>query len=102
MPVKYYTQTNGQLYWSDEMIASDRCPAPTLAAGEMAYGFRVLRVELIPEIRITAYEMEHAATGAKVIHLHCDDRENLYSVGFRTPPENSTGVPHILEHSVLA
>ncbi|MGC9976575.1 MAG: insulinase family protein, partial [Syntrophales bacterium] len=59
-------------------------------------------VELIPEIRITAYEMEHVQTGAKIIHLHCYDRENLYSVGFRTPPENSTGVPHILEHSVLA
>ncbi|HET6461012.1 MAG TPA: insulinase family protein [Syntrophales bacterium] len=84
------------------MTVSDTCPIPTLAAGQMAYGFRVLRVELIPEIRITAYEMEHVQTGAKILHLHCDDRENLYSVGFRTPPENSTGVPHILEHSVLA
>ena len=35
-------------------------------------------------------------------HLHCDDRENLYAIGFRTPPSDSTGVPHILEHSVLA
>jgi len=87
---------------SDEMTASSRCPIPTLAAGALVNGFRVLRVELIPEIRITAYEMEHAKTGAKVLHLHCDDRENLYSVGFRTPPEDSTGVPHILEHSVLA
>jgi len=84
------------------MTISDRCPVPTLAAGALVDGFRVLRVELIPEIRITAYEMEHAETGAKVLHLHCDDRENLYSIGFRTPPENSTGVPHILEHSVLA
>ncbi len=84
------------------MTASNKCPIPTFAAGELVYGFRMLRVELIPEIRITAYEIEHEATGAKVIHLHCDDRENLYSVGFRTPPENSTGVPHILEHSVLA
>jgi presequence protease len=84
------------------MTASNRCPAPTLAAGSLVKGFRVLRVEEIPDIRITAYEMEHAETGAKILHLHCDDRENLYSVGFRTPPEDSTGLPHILEHSVLA
>ena len=84
------------------MTVSNTCPVPTLAAGTLLYGFRVLRVLQIPEIRITAYEMEHVKTGAKVLHLHCDDRENLFSVGFRTPPENSTGVPHILEHSVLA
>jgi len=60
------------------------------------------RVEQIPEIRVTAYEMEHERTGARVLHLHCDDRENLYAIAFRTPPPDSTGLPHILEHSVLA
>jgi hypothetical protein len=84
------------------MTKSTRCPAPILPAGATLHGFRVLRVEQIPEIRITAYEAEHEKTGAKVLHLHCDDRENLYSIGFRTPPMDSTGVPHILEHSVLA
>jgi hypothetical protein len=71
-------------------------------AGALLHGFHVLRVLQMPEIRITAYELEHLITGAKVLHLHCDDHENLYTVGFRTPPEDSTGVPHILEHSVLA
>jgi Zn-dependent M16 (insulinase) family peptidase len=78
------------------------CPSPTLGAGETRYGFQIRRVEQIPEIRVTAYEIEHEKTGAKLLHLHCDDRENLFSVGFRTPPRDSTGVPHILEHSVLA
>jgi len=78
------------------------CPDMTLTAGESLHGFRVLRVEQIPEIRITAYEAEHERTGAKVLHLHSDDRENLYAIGFRTPPGDSTGVPHILEHAVLA
>jgi presequence protease len=78
------------------------CPASTLSTGDVQYGFKVLRVEQIPDIRVTAYEMEHDKTGAKVLHLHCDDRENLYAIGFRTPPGDSTGVPHILEHSVLA
>jgi Zn-dependent M16 (insulinase) family peptidase len=79
-----------------------KCPDPTLAAGDDLHGFQILRVEQIPEIRVTAYEMEHKKTGAKALHIHCDDRENLYAIGFRTPPGDSTGVPHILEHSVLA
>jgi hypothetical protein len=77
-------------------------PHPTLSAGENLHGFKVLRVETIPAMRFTAYEIEHEKTGAKVLHLHSFDRENLYAIGFRTPPEDSTGLPHILEHSVLA
>ncbi len=84
------------------MTTIGNCPAVTLAAGEQLHGFRVLRVEQIPDIRVTAYEIEHEKTGARILHLHCDDRENLYAIGFRTPPADSTGVPHILEHSVLA
>lgn len=77
-------------------------PLATLQAGDELYGFKILRVEAFPEIRITAYEIEHKKTGAKVLHLHALDRENLYAIGFRTPPYDSTGLPHILEHSVLA
>ena len=84
------------------MTTIGNCPAVTLAAGDQLHGFRVLRVEQIPDIRVTAYEIEHEKTGARILHLHCDDRENLYAIGFRTPPADSTGVPHILEHSVLA
>jgi len=70
--------------------------------GETLHGFRILRVTALPELRATAVEAEHLVTGALVLHLSCDDRENLFSIGFRTPPGDSTGVPHILEHSVLA
>lgn len=78
------------------------CPPPTLAAGDERFGFVIRRVEQIPEIRVTAYEIAHTRTGARLLHLHCRDRENLFSIGFRTPPRDSTGVPHILEHAVLA
>ena len=77
-------------------------PEPTMKAGDLSGGFKVLRVETIEAMRLTAYEIEHIKTGAKVLHLHAYDRENLYAIGFRTPPEDSTGLPHILEHSVLA
>ncbi|MEW5801613.1 MAG: insulinase family protein [bacterium] len=84
------------------MDSSGGCPSPTLKAGEKLHGFTVLRVQEIPDIRVTAYEARHDLTGARVLHLHNDDRENLFSIGFRTTPADSTGVPHILEHSVLA
>ena len=84
------------------MHPKNKCPSVTLLAGERCCGFSVLRVEQIPEIRVTAYEIVHEKTGAKLLHLHSEDRENLFSIGFRTPPRDSTGVPHILEHSVLA
>ena len=77
-------------------------PQPTLKAGDALHGFKVLRVQTFADLRVTAYEIEHDRTGAKVLHLHSLDRENLYAIGFRTPPADSTGLPHILEHSVLA
>jgi len=78
------------------------CPESTLKAGTRRHGFLVLRVEAIPDLCVTAHELVHEATGARVVHLHAHDRENLFSIGFRTPPADSTGLPHILEHSVLA
>lgn len=84
------------------MVFKQGCPPPTLAAGARLHGFRIRRIEQVPEIRVTLYEGEHEKTGALLLHLHSDDRENLFSIGFRTPPRDSTGVPHILEHSVLA
>ncbi|MGA1874349.1 MAG: insulinase family protein [bacterium] len=84
------------------MNNSGICPPPILQAGDRLYGFRVLRVQEIPDIRVRAYEITHEQTGAHVLHLHNDDRENLFSIGFRTPAKDSTGVAHILEHSVLA
>lgn len=74
----------------------------TLAEGDIRRGFEVKRIEFLAEIATTAYEFDHPASGARVLHLHCADPENLFAIAFRTPPSDSTGVPHILEHAVLA
>jgi hypothetical protein len=84
------------------MSDQNSSPAPVLATGDIHEGFRVHRVEPVEDIRVTAYLMEHEKTGARVLHLHSRDRENLFAVAFPTPPADSTGLPHILEHSVLA
>jgi len=76
-------------------------PAPCLSPEEVVHGFAVERVVPLAEIRCTAYSLRHAKSGARVIHLHTHDSENLFAVAFRTPPPDDTGLPHILEHAVL-
>ena len=53
------------------------------------------------EINALAYKMHHIKSGAHLIYLETDDQENLFSVAFKTPPTDDTGLPHILEHTVL-
>jgi len=55
----------------------------------------------VPELNLTAVTLLHEPTGAQLLHLACDDPNNVFAVGFRTPPPDSTGVAHILEHTVL-
>lgn len=70
---------------------------------ELSYihGFQLGRIQPIPELHSTAYIFIHETTGARLLHLYNDDPNNLFSIAFRTPVYNSTGVPHIMEHSVL-
>jgi presequence protease len=72
-----------------------------LQVGQELDGLVVRRAEPVEEFRCIAYELEHPATGARILHLHNDDAENLFSVVLPTPPPDDTGVPHILEHCVL-
>jgi len=72
-----------------------------LKVGGEAGGFRLEFIREIPELRCAGYRFVHAKTGARLIHLFNDDDNNLFSIAFRTPVSDSTGVPHILEHSVL-
>ena len=65
------------------------------------YDFKVERIEPIPELHATAYLFVHEKTGARLVHLYNDDPNNLFSIAFRTPVHDNTGVPHIMEHSVL-
>ena len=77
-------------------------PEIVMAPGERRRGFVVERATPVPEIGAVAYRLRHAASGARLLHLHCADDENLFSINFPTPPPDDTGLPHILEHAVLA
>ena len=72
-----------------------------LEAGQALHGFLITAVTPLPEINTTLYQLRHEATGAHMVHLATADSNNLFAVAFRTPPADSTGVAHILEHTVL-
>lgn len=72
-----------------------------LSVGESLHGFTVETAEDLPEISGKAYMMRHGKSGARLLYLQNDDNNKAFSIGFKTPPSNDTGVFHILEHSVL-
>ncbi len=63
--------------------------------------FTLEREVRVPEINGVAYYYIHKDTGAGVLSVVNDDENKVFGITFRTPPENSSGVAHILEHSVL-
>jgi len=73
----------------------------TMRVGQSIEGFTVERLEEIRELRSSAAIFTHNKSGARLLHLYNDDPNNLFAVAFRTPVSDDTGVPHILEHSVL-
>ncbi len=64
--------------------------------------FSIVRSEYIASVRSTVTRAIHTQSGAEYIHVHCEDeRENFFAACFKTPPPDDTGVPHIIEHTVL-
>ena len=63
--------------------------------------YEVVEQGPIPDLNSEGAILRHRKTGARVVLLSNDDENKVFCIGFRTPPEDSTGVPHIIEHSVL-
>ena len=68
---------------------------------ENCKAYELLRKEELKGIKSTGYLLKHKKSGARVLLVENDDNNKVFSIGFRTPPSDSTGVPHIMEHSVL-
>jgi Zn-dependent M16 (insulinase) family peptidase len=64
-------------------------------------GFSLVQSSMLDEINVKLFQFEHKRTGARFVHLACDDSNNMFAVAFKTPPEDSSGIAHILEHTVL-
>ncbi|CDK28180.1 unnamed protein product [Kuraishia capsulata CBS 1993] len=64
-------------------------------------GYSVERVLPVPELSLTAVDLVHDRTGARHLHIDRNDKNNVFSIIFKTNPPDHTGVPHILEHTTL-
>lgn len=64
-------------------------------------GFILNKSDFITELNSKAYYMTHTKSGARLLYIKNEDDNKVFSITFKTPPKDSTGTPHILEHSVL-
>ena len=63
--------------------------------------YEVIQKEDLSGIKSQGILLKHKKSGARVLLMENDDENKVFAIGFRTPPSDSTGVPHIMEHSVL-
>ncbi|XP_070700808.1 presequence protease, mitochondrial [Pempheris klunzingeri] len=96
-----YLSFNGQQHTWRLKSTSAKERALQYQPGQKIHGFTVREVAAVPDLFLTAVKLTHDKTGAQYVHAARDDSNNLFSVQFRTTPMDSTGVPHILEHTVL-
>lgn len=68
---------------------------------EQLESYELIEKREIGELNSTGYYLKHRKTGAKACLLSNEDNNKVFYIGFRTPAPDDTGVPHILEHSVL-
>lgn len=69
--------------------------------GSEVNGYEIQRVDSVPEFNLVAVALEHKNTGSKHLHIDRQDNNNVFSIIFKTNTPNSTGLPHILEHTTL-
>jgi hypothetical protein len=72
-----------------------------LKINETYHGFKLVDEKHIEESNSTGRLFSHEKTGARLYYLSNEDDNKVFSITFKTPPADSTGLPHILEHSVL-
>ena len=63
--------------------------------------YDLLQQRTLQDLDSEGYLLRHKKSGAHVLLMENQDENKVFSIGFRTPTKDSTGVPHILEHSVL-
>jgi len=67
----------------------------------ITHGFELIKQETIAELNNEARFYRHVQSGAELLSLINNDENKVFGITFRTPPANSTGVAHIMEHAVL-
>ncbi len=68
---------------------------------EIYYGFKLENKSYNKEIDSTLYEFKHLHSNATLVYIESDDNNKTFTIGFKTLPKDSTGICHIIEHTVL-
>ena len=68
---------------------------------DIIHNFKLISIEDVKDINAKLYQFEHIKSKGLVAYLECDDTNCCFAIGFKTLPEDSTGVCHIIEHSLL-
>ena len=63
--------------------------------------YELIEQRELKDIESTGYILRHKKSGARVCIISNEDDNKVFSIGFKTPPEDETGVPHIIEHHVM-
>lgn len=63
--------------------------------------YEIIEERELKDIHSIGYIIRHKKSGARITVISNDDENKVFYIGFRTPPSDSTGVPHIIEHTVL-
>ena len=72
-----------------------------MKVNDIIHGFRLLKQDYVKECASETFEFIHVKSGARLLYFKNDDNNKVFSIAFRTPPTDNTGVPHIMEHSTL-
>jgi Zn-dependent M16 (insulinase) family peptidase len=68
---------------------------------EAMSAYELIEKNTLEDLKSEGYLLKHKKSGARIALISNDDDNKVFYIGFRTPPKDSTGVAHILEHSVL-
>lgn len=63
--------------------------------------YEIIKEQKLEDLNSKGYLLRHKKSGARISVISNDDENKVFYIGFRTPPKNSTGVAHIIEHTVL-
>lgn len=99
----FYAQSQRAISVSPRAVVTSPPAPPSDASPDVVsrLGFEKIEEQFIKEYNSTAVLYKHKKTGAEVMSVSNNDENKVFGIVFRTPPKDSTGIPHILEHSVL-
>lgn len=82
-------------------IMMGACGGKSYKVGDTYHGFKLEKKEFVKELNCDVLQFKHTKSGARLVKVAADDNNKLFSITFFTTPMDDTGIPHIMEHSVL-